>query len=296
VHPDEPARALSADKLALVWHHSVDLLQRGFVQGSILSTDGQAAKSGRRRYVYNQATCLCSARVKSWQIAQRTAYACLACQPRIGAETCSPTNSVRDAKVFVSKCAPDTIGARLAAPDKMTVAELRTHLFKRGLDSAGTKSILVARLSNCLALDASTLSAVGDDLDSNQALPVFSGTFHLAAPVSAELAAAEKAAAGESRAVEHVADVSNRTDKATSIAKMKVVDIKAALHERSLSTSGVKSVLVKRLVNSIEVKAVEDMGASTHTNAQKREAATALPTETPFTPGGARRSARQRRL
>jgi formamidopyrimidine-DNA glycosylase len=31
VHPDEPARALSADTLALLWHRTVELWKLGFV-------------------------------------------------------------------------------------------------------------------------------------------------------------------------------------------------------------------------------------------------------------------------
>jgi formamidopyrimidine-DNA glycosylase len=263
VHPDEPANLLSADQLHSVWDHSVDLLQRGFVSGSIITTDGEAAKAGRRRYVYNQSSCLCSARVKSWQIANRTAYACPACQPRLrvdGGPTAAapPSAGVRDVKVFPSRCAPDAPEHRLAAPDKLRVAELRDELERRDLDTSGGKSALVARLSASLsaaavdagAADASAAPGTPPAVIAFEVKPT-AGTSHLAAPTSATAAAAEKAAAGESRAVEHVADVSDRTDLATVAGKMNVADLRAALRERELDASGPKAALVQRLVAAV---------------------------------------------
>lgn len=264
MHPDEPSNRLSMAQLKSVWHHSVDLLQRGFVSGSIITTDGAAAKAGRRRYVYNQATCLCKARVKSWDIAQRRAYACLTCQPRVrasdGSVATGPSASgVKDVKVFPSHCAPDAPEQRLAAPAKMRVAELRKELKALGLDAAGGKLTLVARLSDALGGSGGDgdgvkvedlgveKSAGGVDLDVKMRV----GTAHLPEPVSAAVAAAEKAALGESRAVEHVADVSDRTDLATATAKMKVMDLRAELRGRGLNTSGMKAVLAERLVAAV---------------------------------------------
>ncbi len=44
VHPEAPAQSLSRAEFDRVWHHSVDLLQRGFVSGSILTVDPEEAK------------------------------------------------------------------------------------------------------------------------------------------------------------------------------------------------------------------------------------------------------------
>jgi SAP domain len=211
--------------------------------------------------------------VKSWEIANRTAYACLVCQPKVGAS--SPC-AARNAKVFASKCAPDTSEARLASPTKMTVSELRSELASRLMETTGTKDSLIARLSAALETNSSmpTPSPRTDCAEEKIPPLVIAGTSHLENPVSAETAAAEKAAAGESRAVEHVAEVSNLTDTATAVGMMKVVDIRAALRERSLSAVGAKSVLVERLIISINkgssVNATRGMGL------QKRTASTAL--------------------
>lgn len=306
VHPDEPSNLLTLDQLRLVWHHSVDLLQRGFVSGSILTTDGAAAKAGRRRYVYNQATCLCSARVKSWDIAQRRAYACLSCQPRIrtadGVVAGPSSSGVKDVKVFPSRCAPDAPEQRLAAPAKMRVAELRKELESRALDVSGGKPVLVARLLEALSGETKTDEKTespklentveeglkmedvkkeeikGNDVQTNgvkeeEAVKCIKeedgdaemkltasgisettprvGTSHLPEPASATVAAAEKAAVGESRAVEHVADVSNQTDLATAAGKMKVAELRAKLRDRKLVASGTKAVLAERLVAAV---------------------------------------------
>ena len=46
VHPDQPAGTLGRLALERVWRHSVDLLGRGFKQGSILTVD----EDDKRRY------------------------------------------------------------------------------------------------------------------------------------------------------------------------------------------------------------------------------------------------------
>jgi hypothetical protein len=43
IHPEQPARTLSRAAFDSVWAHSVDLLQRGFTSGSILTVRGAAA-------------------------------------------------------------------------------------------------------------------------------------------------------------------------------------------------------------------------------------------------------------
>ena len=56
VHPDQPAGTLGRPALERVWHHSVDLLRRGFKQGSILTVD----EGDKRRYLLR--VCHCSER------------------------------------------------------------------------------------------------------------------------------------------------------------------------------------------------------------------------------------------
>lgn len=43
VHPEEPGRLLGREQFEAVWRHSVDLLQRGFKSGSILTVDPEEA-------------------------------------------------------------------------------------------------------------------------------------------------------------------------------------------------------------------------------------------------------------
>lgn len=61
VHPETPANSLSRELFDLVWHHSVDLLQRGFKSGSILTVDPEdARKLGQpwtRRYASLRKLC-----------------------------------------------------------------------------------------------------------------------------------------------------------------------------------------------------------------------------------------------
>ena len=39
IHPEQPANTLDHSKFEDLWRHSVELLQRGFVSGSILTVD-----------------------------------------------------------------------------------------------------------------------------------------------------------------------------------------------------------------------------------------------------------------
>ena len=49
-------------------------------------------------------------------------------------------------QVFVSHCAPDDAATAAVAPAKLTVAQLKGALKGRGLNTAGAKPALVARL------------------------------------------------------------------------------------------------------------------------------------------------------
>jgi len=179
IHPNMAGNSLTRLQFDRIWHHTVALLRRGYIEGSILTVDDDdpVAKKGLRRYIYNQARCgRCCGPVKNWDIAGRTCYACLKCQPSSGhcdeAEECRP---------FISHCVPLSAQARLAegGPRLLTLPELKAELLRRGLDvPKGRKAALVA-----------ALEAAGPEIK------------------SAVEAAQEKAAAGESRGVEHIAEL-----------------------------------------------------------------------------------------
>lgn len=87
LHPEQPASTLSRPAFLCMWRHSVELLQRGFLTGSILTVDEKDAERlgppWTRRYIYNQSHCgECGNRARSWQDKNnRTIYACPFCQP-----------------------------------------------------------------------------------------------------------------------------------------------------------------------------------------------------------------------
>lgn len=213
VHPDRPGHELSRAEFDDVWRHTVELLERGYKTGSILTVDDADKKryGDLRRYIYNKAKCpKCSSRIVSWEIAARTAYACPACQPRQARDVDDPALSastpVKNPKKrsaepssaqkkprtdasdkafhvpFPSHCVRDSFADRLATPSKLTVKELRAALLERGHSTKGLKAVLVARLAAALETEASPMR-------------------------SAEDAAADKARAGENRAVEHIAEL-----------------------------------------------------------------------------------------
>ena len=70
IHPDQLGKDLSRAEFDKVWRHSVELLQRGFREGSILTVDpADDARYGPdlRRYVYNKSRCpICRGPVMSW--------------------------------------------------------------------------------------------------------------------------------------------------------------------------------------------------------------------------------------
>ena len=160
VHPEQPCTDLSRSDFDEVWRHSVELLQRGFVTGSILTVDPEEAKvlgePWTRRYVYNQRSCgRCGAAVKTWDMANRTVYCCEGCQPLLpSTRGVSERASVRtkDAKAhvpFVSHCAAESPGTLAAEPEKLTVAKLKEILdsasaWPQGLRRTAKKAELVA--------------------------------------------------------------------------------------------------------------------------------------------------------
>jgi formamidopyrimidine-DNA glycosylase len=202
VHPEVRGAELTRREFEVIWGHAVALLRRGFQCGSILTVDESEAlalgKPKARRYIYNQSKCVrCETRVLSWDVAGRTCYACPTCQPRGARGT--PPAAVQESKVFLSHCAGESLEQRLRAPAKLTVAELRAALAARGEPTAGLKKDLVERLVRAAAAERMQGGPVARAL----AAPGLEG---VAAIASAQAARREKEAAGESRAVEHVAE------------------------------------------------------------------------------------------
>lgn len=238
VHPDQAVGALERPDLERVWHHSVDLMRRGFRQGSILTvdeTDKRKFEAGRtrRRYVYNQRSCLvCGSAIVAWKIKGRTAFACTTCQPkRNDGATSRETHAHQPAKLFPSVCAPDSDACKRQAPAKMTVRELRARLRRLGARTTGRKAALVARLvaTGALARGPGSESVVADSKSRGLSFRsrkrrrggIKTGTPGVKAgtpgvktgtpgvkdePVASALdAALEKVRAGENASVEHVA-------------------------------------------------------------------------------------------
>lgn len=176
VHPDQPGSTISRPAFDTIWYHCVDLLKRGFQSGSILTVDPEdAIKLGKpwtRRYIYNQARCgRCGDRIQTWDMAARTVYACVTCQPMVGggrtvddtegmgamvaSEQKGAHGTARDAVLFVSHCAPDRSDGEeesMAGAEneavlvKLTVGSLKKKLVARGLSTRGKKAELIARL------------------------------------------------------------------------------------------------------------------------------------------------------
>ena len=243
VHPEQPCADLDRAQFDVVWRHTVELLQRGFVNGSILTVDPEEAAilgdPWTRRYVYNQSRCgRCGGAVKTWDMANRTVYCCETCQPRIAGTKLPPPAAKRvreTAKAhvpFVSHCAPDGAAASAADPSKLTVAKLRETLGAMGWPGGEPKR--GARKADLVALlRAATATAKGEKTDavavidladevtaprtpakpsrttnaaSKSEVAPSPGTRALESTMnSAEAAAMEKLAAGEKGNVEHVA-------------------------------------------------------------------------------------------
>jgi hypothetical protein len=188
VHPDTPCAAIDRPTFDTIWAHAVAQLRSGFETGSIVTANRPGlvrtpTDPSARRIVYNRASCAaCGARVVSWDINARTAYACVACQKPGAAGGGGARAKAAPATVFASACAPPTKAEAAADPSTLTVAALKQVLADAGQPTAGKKADLVARV---------------------RALAAGPGTAGLV-PASAAAAAAEKAAAGEKRNVEHV--------------------------------------------------------------------------------------------
>ena len=238
LHPDIPGKALEKSEFDVVWHHTVALLKRGFETGSILTVDPDEAlslgKPRLRRYIYNSAECpRCHSTIKVWQIANRKCYACPSCQPRQKSGAAAMVTPERDCVPFNSHCARESASVRLQAsgPSRLTVKEIKSELLQRGVSvSPGMpKAKLVELLEG--------------ELESK-------GTVKNRVFVSPEEAAAEKAVAGESLAVEHIAELAPgqaRRARAlfpkgiikqeNDLTKLTVVKLKEALRDKAVSFS-----------------------------------------------------------
>ena len=214
VHPEIKGDQLTRAQFDAIWDASVRLMRNAFTLGSIVTVFPQeGAALGRptlRRWIYNSAHCgRCHGPVRSWTIQARTCYACARCQPRPvgdGAQDDAPDGLVHGSEgpttartttasttaptLFHSHCAEESLEERLRTPQKLRVAELRTALEAAGLPIDGRKATLVERLMSHQIqrpLPARPAPAPGRMR-------------------SARAAAADKAAGGESRAVEHIAE------------------------------------------------------------------------------------------
>ena len=243
VHPDEPCDAIPRETFDALWFHTVQLMQRGFVNGSILTVDPEEAlvlgDPWTRRYVYNQKTCgRCRGDVRVWNMANRTVYACETCQPlraqtspvakRETAETAAARKEKKAKKKntpfvpFVSHCAPDSARAASMEPSRLTVAQLKAALTERGWPKGLKKTARKAELVEAvLAAGASSRNAPPAAAAAAAAASYVPppplgapppGTKALEPRMnSARAAAAEKLAAGEKGNVEHVALADDET-------------------------------------------------------------------------------------
>ncbi|WIA28170.1 hypothetical protein OEZ86_010738 [Tetradesmus obliquus] len=116
VHPEQPGNSISRAAFDTIWGHCVELLQRGFSSGSILTVDPEDAKTlGKpwtRRYIYNQRQCgFCKGPVTTWDMAGRTVYCCSTCQPLqldIASGTAAAAAAAEAGKQSKSRKRPDS--------------------------------------------------------------------------------------------------------------------------------------------------------------------------------------------
>ncbi|KAJ1624823.1 hypothetical protein T492DRAFT_1044169 [Pavlovales sp. CCMP2436] len=221
VHPEHPGNQLLRPQLDLVWQETVRLMRDGFQSGSIKTVStAEAAAVGKpelRRWIYNRSTCgRCDGPVLSWEMSARTCYACPSCQPR---DTVVPApKGAHPSTVFNSHCARDSVSVRIAQGGcgALTVAELKGLLKERGASTSGNKRELAARLEVLHAAEPAAEAkpaepAAGPELGQAGSSKAF---------IDARSAAAEKARAGENRAVEHVAELAPEQARRAALASV----------------------------------------------------------------------------
>ena len=240
VHPSIAGNELSREIFDRVWHHTVELLQRGYATGSILTVDAEDAvgRPSLRRYIYNSSRCgKCNGKVKSWDIAGRTCYACESCQPlnpvkeEVGAAS-KPI--VEDVIPFNSHCARDSLATRLerGGARLLTVPEIKSILSSRFFvaPKKGSKKKELVELLDGLR----------------------------APTTNAEEAAKEKADAGEARNVEHVAEL------APSQARKAVSSLKKAPSTpptKAVAMSGARPTKKRRAAEKVDKRKLSKLTA-----------------------------------
>ena len=238
VHPDERCENVARETFDSIWFHTVELMQRGFVNGSILTVDPEEAlilgEPWTRRYVYNQTKCgRCRGNVRVWDMANRTVYACETCQPLRCDSPQTPKRGRKQEKTeekkpfvpFVSHCAPDSDRAALMEPSRLTVAQLKATLgdlgWPEGLKRTARKSELVEAVLAAGVKGKAPVPPPATPQTAATHVPPLSlrgalspGTKALESRMnSAKAAAREKLAAGEKGNVEHVALADDETHK-----------------------------------------------------------------------------------
>lgn len=271
VHPNRLASVLSREEFDRIWEHSVDLLQRGFQTGSILTVDKDEAirlgTPGLRRYIYNQSKCgRCKTPVNSWVVDTRTCYACPHCQPLKESEAL-PTELISEVRVFNSHCAKETLEVRLRTPEKCTVAELRAELIKLGVEPKGKKSALVElykqhSMSSGLTLENPEVATVADlraELTKiGVKVPKGTKKAGLVQIYNEEAGKSQNALKEEIKQEETEAEPDTDTTTSTvsevepsaeqeDLSRLRVVELKTRLLAAGLGTKGTKAELLDRL-------------------------------------------------
>jgi formamidopyrimidine-DNA glycosylase len=229
IHPETPGNSLTRQEFDTIWFHTVELLQWGYEKGSILTVLPEEANAlGRpwlRRYIYNSSSCgRCGSKVVSWSIANRTCYRCVNCQPmnkRIDLTDRKTTDLTYNKSTgqgkkteigvqpFISHCASEPLSTRIRIGQSdmqiLKVKELRKILLENGFDAPrgwkksqlGDEILRRSVFKSSTPLSSKSASLVPSSMPKAK-LVITSG----------EDAAMEKVIAGESRSVEHTAELS----------------------------------------------------------------------------------------
>jgi len=228
IHPDRLGNELEKHEFDLIWHHTTALLRRGYQSGSIVTVDPNEAKilgmPNLRRYIYNSSKCpRCGSSIKTWQINKRTCYACNSCQPRKSTTRAAVVTPQRsDCVPFNSHCARETAESRLkqSGPWRLTIKELKAELSKLG------KSDFPSNMKKGQFVELLLLHQTE--------------TRRKSLFISSEKAAVEKALAGESLAVEHIAELAPEQARR---ARSKVVVVKNENNSSKLTVPQIKEQL-----------------------------------------------------
>ncbi|XRB19699.1 endonuclease 8 [Pseudoscourfieldia marina] len=214
IHPEEPCGNLTREQLQTIWNESVVCLKRGFETGSILTVDPKEGlpEPWTRRYIYNHKSCgRCGGAVKSWDMANRTAYACAGtCQPLLikGGVSALPEARQKAFKAakqhtsFVSHCAPEPKPTKKkAAEAAAAAAAVQEAEPSEDVDDA-IGAIKMPQTPASRALVTSTAETPPQKAGKQLQKPGTSRGRRMVGPADA---AQEKERAGEKKNVEHVA-------------------------------------------------------------------------------------------